>query len=360
MFSNSASKDYFGCTEIDSDFYKIELRTAGLSERRFKEVRSVPSLASPGKMGDETPEHLTIEDIPIAIQCDYALYDSPRSNGNASLNCAGRDPPTEETGKYTAHPPQTSDEKETLNGVRDKEKSEIIERQNKEIMDMQIACRSLSLKCRGCESELANYKEIISEHIKSIDETVASETHSEMQGELMARQHVVEVLTHERDKYDETIKSLKAKLSESKEEIVAVEQRQVDIEELKETFRKVKDDAERLMAELKAEKESNGQLAKQVKELIQRCDEYAEKQKNDESNSVLRNKQLKEDLIILKRENEELKHQIAEWQSMAAMYKEQEATADKKGDASELRSILTVLKEQAEALSFKALFSSIL
>lgn len=356
MYSNNTLKDYLDCTGVDSGLHRAGLRNTGVSERRFKEVRSVPSLASPEKMDGTTSEHLTIEDIPNAVQCNYALYDSPHSSGNGSLGCAEIDLPTEETAKYTAHLPLTSDQKEALNGISDKEKSEMIESQNKEIMDMQIACRSLSLKCKGCESELANYKAIIAEHITNIEQTVVSETRSEMQGELMAKQHVVEMLTHERDKHDETVDSLKAQLSDSRQQKAAAERQQADVEELKAKFCKVRSDAERLAAELRGERESNGRLAGQVKELIQRCDGYAEKQRNDESNSALKNKQLKEDLIILKRENEELKHQIAEWQSMAAIYKEQEANAERKENPSEIQSTLSLLKEQAEALSLKVLF----
>jgi len=302
--------------------------------RKFKEVRSEPSLIDLEKEFEESAQHLNIEQLPIIFRddCWYTPTSTPYSNKlDKGFEMAVM---SNNTGPFL---------KATRclvpNEVSDEEKNEIIKQQNREIINMQIAYHSLTLKYEGRKNELENFKKIVADHIKDNNEKITTETRKEMEAELLEKQHTIAELTHELNNYKELTKSLRNKLTESNKEIVAVEQSQVDIEELKEARQKEKDKIEKIEKELSFEREKNNKLIVQIKELIQNCDKYAQKQKRDENNLIARNKQLKENLLMLKRENNELRHQIAECESIAREY-------EKHNVSIKFRSTLQTLKNQ--------------
>jgi chromosome segregation ATPase len=312
---------------------------------RFKEVRSEPSLVDLEKEYENSTQHLNIDYLPVTFHddCWYTPSNSPRSNNGGELII-------EDINNYIKTQLKSTDHL-VPSTTKEDEKSEVIMHQGRDIINMQITYQSLNLKYEGLKKDLENFKKIVADHIKDNNEKIVTETRRDMKGELLEKQHTVAELTHELNNYKEVVKSLRSKLNESNKEITAVEESQTDIDELKETLQKEKERVKKMEEELNLERERNNKLTVQIKELIQRCDKYTQREKKDESNLIARSKQLKEDLIILKRENSELRHQTAEWQSIVTEYEKHSASPHSTEDSIKLHSILQTLKEQVEVLT---------
>jgi len=230
--------------------------------------------------------------------------------------------------------------------LNSEQKDRVIEGQKDELLNLQVAYNSLNLKYKGIQGEFEKYKGMMSERLNRIDREMSEEARKEVKGELTAKQHTIAELTHEVKNYEMLVKSLRKKLNESDKERVAVQQRQPDVLKLQEIIQEEKDNLGKLEEELKKEREKNKELITQVKELMYQSEEYANK--NEGSNDLQRkNNEHIGELIQMKRENDDLKHQILEWQNLVSEYEKQgDSKQNKEIDQNELNSTLKEIKEQ--------------
>lgn len=234
--------------------------------------------------------------------------------------------------------------------LSNEQKDKIIYNQKEELVRLKVEYNSLNLRYTGVQGEFESYKGMMADHISRVSRDVSAEARREMQRELNDKQHAIEELKHEVKSKEMLVTSLRKNLNESNKEKVEAQQRQPDITKLQEIIQEEKENLGKLEQELKNEREKNNELVTQVKELMQQCDEYADKEDNSEEASTLqsKNKELVEELILMKRENDELKYQINEWQKLLSEYEKRSGKQDKENtiDLSELNSVLKTIKHQ--------------
>eukprot|EP00826_Nyctotherus_ovalis_P006030 TRINITY_DN11386_c0_g1_i3.p1 TRINITY_DN11386_c0_g1~~TRINITY_DN11386_c0_g1_i3.p1 ORF type:complete len:297 (+),score=89.22 TRINITY_DN11386_c0_g1_i3:284-1174(+) len=234
--------------------------------------------------------------------------------------------------------------------VSNEQKDKIIHNQKEELVRLKVEYNNLTLKYKGVQQEFESYKEMMADHINRISRDLSAEARREMQRELNDKQHAIEELKHEVKSKEMLVTSLRKSLNESNKEKVEAQQRQPDITKLQEIIQEEKESLGKLEQELRNEREKNNELVTQVKELMQQCDEYADKEDNSEEKTSLqsKNKELVEELILMKRENDDLKYQINEWQNLLSEYEKRSGKQDKENtiDLNELNSVLKTIKNQ--------------
>jgi chromosome segregation ATPase len=286
---------------------------------------------------------------PSPVQEEYSVHDNVKviSNDSQSIHSVEKEILIEDINNTDSNVFKLRLDSDVVGRTQflsTEQKDKVIQGQKDELLNLQVAYNSLTLKYKGVQNEFEKYKGMMSERLNRIDREMSEEARKEMKGELMAKQHTIAELTHEVKNYEMLVKSLRKKLNESDKERVAAQQRQLDIFKLQEVIQEEKDNLGKLEEELKNEREKNKQLITQVKELMHQCEEYADK---DEGSSDLhrKNKELTEELILMKRENDDLKYQIAEWQNLVSVY-EKRCDKQSKADSNEANSTLKEIKDQ--------------
>ena len=208
-----------------------------------------------------------------------------------------------------------------LNSINHSDKDKLIQRQNEELLNFQIAYKSLELKYKGVKREFKSFKETTGKRIKEIDQELSDEFKDNFKEQLNAKQHEIEELNYFMRGNEKTIEALKKKLSINYETKTTAEQ--LDITELKEMTQSITENIKMVTNDLEIQKKRHIELSNQVKSLIYQFDDYTENEKLSASKNdlITGNKELKENIMLMKRENEGLKHQIVQWENILDEYR---------------------------------------
>jgi len=190
---------------------------------------------------------------------------------------------------------------------------------NQELTEKAYAYQELLFKYESLQREKDNYENTVNEQLEKENENLREEIRAELKKEMNDKDDKIKDLEQEKKKYEQIILTLRSKANITEQYKNTVEQERAlakknlyELEAKREAVKKLND-------ALTLEKGESEKLSIQIKELIEKCDEYENRINEAENEANERN----DEISRLADAKDSVQNELEEWKKLAEEYKKQ-------------------------------------